>query len=234
MITVYWSKYNLLSNKSNHMVDISLNPLGPYQNKVIGPAESTNTNWMACPGSKNFLNNMFYIRNPFGIDLGIDGNGNVMSKTISSSQLISIREYNKDSIIMDYAISLSLFSEESLSVSVMPAFFSNQPALNSYIVPGEFNISKWFRPINPSFMSPNKNIHFKINEGDPLLYVKFNTDKQIKFKEFYFTDSLRDISTEAIGTKRYKKNIGLNSLYKDFADNKINKIILKEIKKAII
>lgn len=234
MITVYWSKYNLLSDKSSHMVDLSFNPLAPYQNKVIGQAESTNTNWMSCPGSKKFLNNMFYIKNPFNIDIDIDTDGNLMSKTISSSQLISVRNYNKDSLIMDYTISLSLFSEESLDVSVMPAFFSNQPALNSYIVPGEFNISKWFRPINPSFMVPSKNVNFKINESDPLLYIKFNTDKKIQFKEFYFTDALRDISTEAIGIKRYKRNISLNTLYKDFANNKVNKIILKEIKKAVI
>ena len=73
------------------------------------------------------------------------------------------------------------------------------------------------------YLSSNKN---KVN--------KIKEFSAINFIEFYFTDTLKDIVKSSLEIKRYKKNTSLQDLYEKFNSQRINKIAIKEIKKAII
>jgi ATP-dependent Lon protease len=64
--------------------------------------------------------------------------------------------------------------------------------------------------------------------------LSFNTDEKINFKEFYFTETLKEITKESVGYKQFSKKNSLNSLYSKFQNQKVNKVVLKEIKRSLI
>ena len=125
------------------------------------------------------------------------------------------------------------YSDNIRQASDFTEFLSNKNLNNAHLIPGQFNISNWFRPLIPSY-SIYDNGRFTLDKGDDLFYVKFDTDKKINFIEFYFTDTLKDIVKSSLEIKRYKKNTSLQDLYEKFNSQRINKIAIKEIKKAII
>jgi hypothetical protein len=104
----------------------------------------------------------------------------------------------------------------------------------SSLIPGKFNIGQWFRPLNASYFIKNKDVDFVLKKDDPLYYLSFDTEDKIDFKEFYYTDALAEIVNSTVGLKRYRKNIPLMSLYKIFKEQKLDKIVLKEIKKGLV
>ena len=233
MINIYWSKYNFFTNEFNPTMDFSPSSVILDQSKIIGKPARDDVNWLGCPSVKNLFKNTFSFKNPMSLNLSFNENKTIDWNGANLEDYISVREYSENSLILDYLIPLSLFCEEDISIDMTEPFLNTNKISNSHLIPGSFNISKWFRPIIPSYAIYD-NIKFKIDEKEDLFYIKFNTDKKINFIEFYFTDTLRDIVKSSLEIKRYKKNTALSSLYEKFNSNRINKVVLKEIRKSIV
>lgn len=232
MQKIYWSKYNIFNNSSMQTMEYS-----PYniikefsKNKPI----REDVNWIGCPATKDFLKNTFAFKNPLDLHMQINSNNTVFWPNNNLEELISIRQFDEKSIVLDYLMPITLFSKEDIIATMTSPFLSRINNSMSHLIPGQFNISKWFRPMMPSFMIYDLDIDFSINKGDDIYYIKFNTPKKIELVEFYFTDTLRDIVSNSLELKRFKKNIGLDTLYDIFNSQKIDKIIMKEIEKATL
>lgn len=231
MKTVYWSKYNFQTESNDLLWQLSPNQLYQYSKNNFSANLNDSLNWLKCPASVDIMSKTWFIENQLDININIKKDEVVYSDTIYSKNILNFRNFDDNYVILDYLISLNMFCESDLNISVFNPYI--YPAKNLFAVPGKFNISKWFRPINPSFMAEiGKDISFK--KGDPLLYFSFDTNEKINFKEFYFSDTLKEISKELMLYKKYSKKNSLNSLYSAFSDKKINKIVLKEIKKMVI
>ena len=125
-----------------------------------------------------------------------------------------------------------VFSDKSLNMSLVPCYMSkNNFTESSIFLPGTYNINKWFRPINCGFIQTKK--YIEIKEGDPLYYIKFETEEPLKITPFRMTDRLQELSDYCSMVKGRKKGKNLAYLYEKFT-NKIQKTVLKEIKKSII
>jgi len=234
MKTVYWSKFNLLSEVNSQIFDLEPKPLHSEYVKKFGKPMDNSVNWLSCPSVINYNENTFLIKNPLDVSVRINSDNTVDAKTPGSSMLLGIRDFNEKSIILDYFINISLFSESEISVSQTAPYFENNISNGTYLIPGKFNIGEWFRPLNASYFIKDKDINFVLKKDDPLYYLSFDTEDKIEFKEFYYTDALIEIVNSTVGLKRYKKNIPLINLYKIFKEQKLDKIVLKEIRKGLI
>ena len=72
---------------------------------------------------------------------------------------------------------------ESLKIQTFPAFlhyndFTNKTAL----VPGEYDISRWVRPVEMVFEIKNKIEKISIKKGDALYYFKFLDETNVKLQ----------------------------------------------------
>jgi hypothetical protein len=234
MKTIYWSKFNLLSEVNSQIFDLEPKPVHSEYVKKFGKPLDSSINWLACPSVLGYTKNTFLIKNPLDLSVRINKNNTVDAKTPGSSMLLGIRDFNEKSIVIDYFINISLFSESNISVSQISPYMENNPCSGAHLIPGKFNIGEWFRPLNASYFLENKDVDFILKKDDPLYYLVFDTDDKIEFKEFYYTDSLIEIVNSTVGLKRYKKNIPLMNLYQMFKEQNLDKIVLKEIKKALI
>jgi len=234
MATVYWSKFNLIKSLNTSIFDLKPYPVLPNYIGNCGKPKDHSVNFFACPACKSYTDNLFYIKNPLDFNIRINSNNTVDSRSPASSLITSIRDFNDSSLILDYFMSISFFSEKEISVSVMPPFFYNPPADGAHLIPGEFNIGSWFRPLNATYFIKNKDVDFVLKKDDPLFFIKFNTKDKIDFKEFYFTDSLTGIVDSTVGLKKFKRNVPILDLYHSFKEEKLNKIVLKEIRKSLI
>ena len=234
MKTVYWSKFNLLSEVNSQIFDLEPKPVHSEYVKKIGKPIDSSSNWLSCPAVINYTKNTFFIKNPLDVSVRINANNTVDAKTPGSAMLLGIRDFNEKSIVLDYFINISLFSESVISVSQISPYMEDNLSKGSYLIPGKFNIGEWFRPLNASYFIKDKDVDFILKKDDPLYYLVFDTDDKIEFKEFYYTDSLIEIVNSTVGLKRYKKNIPLMNLNDMFKEQKLDKIVLKEIKKGLI
>lgn len=234
MHKVYWSKYNIFNNLSNQMMEYSPSPVISSYAKNNPKPISNDVNWLGCPSTQKFLKNTFSFKNPLELNMQINKNKTVYWPDTNIEDFISIRDYSDKSVILDYLLPVTLFSSHDIAASITAPYLSKQSPHSAHIVPGEFNISKWFRPILPSYMIYDLDLSFSINKGEDLFYIKFNTDEKIDFVEFYFNETLKEIVSDSMNLKRFKKNSGLDYLYNIFKSEKINKIVLKEIEKCVI
>jgi hypothetical protein len=96
------------------------------------------------------------------------------------------------------------------------------------------NIGAWFRPLEYAFQCwPGVN-EFKVDQEDPLMYLKVNTNDPVIFKKFYLTPELFDLSMSCVRLKNYWRERNLKRLYNIFNASKIRNKILNEIKKNIM
>jgi len=125
------------------------------------------------------------------------------------------------------------FCEEDLWVEQLhPVYEKTEFSRNTMVFPGSFNIAKWFRPLQPSFMCLEDNI--KVNEGDAMYYFKFLTNEQIKLVEFDFTQEIANIAFSCTSYKVLLSYLKLDKLYDLFSKKRAPKKLTKLIKQNII
>lgn len=233
MKTIYWSKYNVHGEKTNNLLmDISIKNLYSYIKNNYPRSGSTSTDWIKCPAVGNILSKTHYVGHPIDISIEIKNNKIVKYKNPEISTLLNFRTFDNQYSIMDYLLSIHLFCEDQINANIMTPYLDGNK--NFFLVPGSYDISSWFRPINPSFLIKNENYDIDFIKGRPMMYISFSTQEKINFKEFYFTDTLKDISFEMVNFKKFNKRNKINNLYKLFNNKKVNKVVLKEIRKSII
>jgi hypothetical protein len=149
--------------------------------------------FLKCPAHTDFLKNTYVFRSPFDIFLNIETTNDklkIWSDNVSQplfEKLIDVRFLNQsESGASPYPIVgidfLNLFvADSSTLMSVMPAFLHyNDFTDKASIIPGEFDISKWVRPVECVFEIKKQTESIKILKDDALCYFKFRTDESIK------------------------------------------------------
>jgi hypothetical protein len=106
---------------------------------------------------------------------------------------------------------------------------------NGYIIPGSYDISKWFRPVNAALQFYDNSDKMIISEkNDPLMYINFKTHDNVKLKRFIVTPEMEDIVYAATTYKRYDPNRSLSYLYDKFVNSGMNRRTLKLIKENLV
>lgn len=149
-----------------------------------------------CPAVTDFFKNTFVFRSPMDLNIDIHvSNEKTFVYCDNVDQeffdiMIDIRFLEKEEkgispyplIGVDF---LNTFTcNQSVMLQTLPAFLHyNDFTRKAKVVPGEYDISKWVRPVELVF-EVEKNIEqIHIKKGDALSYFKFVSDETVKLNE---------------------------------------------------
>jgi hypothetical protein len=138
--------------------------------------------------------------------------------------------------LLRLALEWIFFCEEDISIFVSaPYFHKTEHLKHGAIVPGTYNIAKWFRSVNAEFsLWPNEN-HFNIPTNDPIFYARFNTDKKVILKRFKMNEDLGKIQAACSNTASvFGKFKSLEEKYNIFENTSTDNIVLKLIKETLV
>lgn len=206
------------------------------------PPTPTKT-FFQCPAVKDLLSRIYAVYNPVQLHTWIDHdeNGNIQGVKHSAEGRSHISTALPHSPSMDghflivYEFTYLFFCEEPLMMKMTSPYFQYAPHQRyGMIVPGEFDIGRWFRPPNFEFNLWPGQLELKIDIGEPLAYFEFMTDRKIVFKQFEATNKLRHLSSELISFKPESRWRPLKNRYEQFEATNIKKIIMKEIKSTVL
>lgn len=202
MRTIKWSFFT-----NSHWGDDHLDCIKPLISENYEPLHTLIKNsielrkgatFLKCPAYTDFLKNTFIFRAPFDltIDLEVDDRSEsckIFCKELSQEQfdaIIDTRFLSKKNVhTLHYPIIgidwLMLFvAEKSTQIQVLPAFMHyNDFTSKTCVIPGEYDISKWTRPVELVFEVRNKKEIIKIKKGDAISYIKFNCEEIIKLEK---------------------------------------------------
>lgn len=201
-MNIYWSFLtNSQGNIDHHdivkpLLDKDYVPLKPLIKDLVKTRKGVV--YLKCPATTDFIKNVYVFTAPFDLTLEIDvdditGNGKIVCENISQeifSKIIDTRFLFDDQRgINPYPVlgidwMLMFQSKEPIMMQLLPAFFHRTEfCQKTSVVPGEFDISKWTRPVELVFETKSQKEKIVIKKGDALSYYRFLTDKPIKLIE---------------------------------------------------
>jgi hypothetical protein len=194
-----------------------------------------------CPAIIDDLKNIFVIKSP--VDLKIQMGKDfikVENQEMNFTKAFLGAPQGKFGI-HQLGMGYLFFSEKSLVSTQLPAYYeSNSFTENTFIISASFDCGQWYRPsAKPAFIVKPGITEVDIKEGDPLIYIKFNTQEKVKLIEFDDDEirKLQEHGPEWACTNLKKHSGGTLSLakcYDYFNRFKMRKRVLKLIKNNII
>lgn len=132
--------------------------------------------------------------------------------------------------------SLSIFFADSPLETLFTSPYFHKAGYTQYasLVPGKFDIGRWFRPFNFEVQSWIEEGKIIIKKGEPLFYINFLTDKKIVMKEFKYNHKFADFAESLIKTSSFLKGEGLEGRYEIFSKSDIRTKIMEEIKNNLL
>lgn len=233
-ITVYWAPGYEISNIDWNM--LYADPVSIFdkhlENKTnIDKYDSV----FYCPAFKNLAKNTLEFKNPLDSSYSIDDHGQIL---LTKNSMIAkiVRPPNiQDRYLIEYGFLPIFFAEQDLSMTLTsPWLESPDWSRAANIVPGRFNIGKWFRAVNIEFMLMPGVREFSIKKDDPLAYFTFDTDENIRFVRFRMDEELRRLSVSCGSATSWEPWIPMAERYRRFKESRMRSIILKKIKENIV
>ena len=228
--TVYWT-----DEISNPPTPTILNPI-LEQNAISLMNVSKGSEIVKCPAFRNYYKNTLVVRSPNEMTISANGNGGWNIEVVAPPHR-NVNEFFR--VRDDYLISLSVhhffWSETPLLIEQLhPIWMDGDVASYTQSVSGTFDISKWIRPLQPSFKLPNPSVikKIKINVGDPLYVVRIASLENIEFRRFSMTQKLEEtiIQSMAVSSAAPTFFRSIQNYYKAFEQRKLKKIVTEEIK----
>ena len=148
-----------------------------------------------CPVFNETMSNVYEIKSIYDYNFKIN-----FEKNICESNLYDQDFFNRH--VMIRSLENKFFSflnqyifftdEKSLKMTAYqhPIFEDNEITKRCMIIPGTYDIAKWFRPLEFAFILKKEFNEFKVNEQDILYYIQFHTKEQIIFKQFLLTNEI--------------------------------------------
>ena len=188
-----------------------------------------------CPSIRDELSNTYGLKSIYDFEFTIVNNEvgtNYHDQDFFNNHLVirSIKEK-----VFSFTQKFIFFTDSPsllMTGNILPSLEKNHITERCMMPPGQFDIGKWFRPVEFSFiLKPNENT-FKISAGDTYQYIKFHTNDKINFIQFYHTDEIARLVNSVMNAKAYnKQNSILSYFYKIF---KLKNRVLREIKDNVL
>lgn len=189
----------------------------------------------SCPAIRDECKNLFGLKSLYSYEFTIEEN-NVIAPNYGQAFYdwhVGVRDLKKK--FFSFSQEFIFFTDcQSLEMTggLFPYLENNNITEKCIVIPGKFDIGKWFRPLEFAFLLRSKFNHFKIEENEIFQYIKFHTTEKLNFIQFRQSDLLTKYAAETIDTRRNRmKNSLLTFYYEKF---KLKKQILKEIKENLL
>ena len=232
-IVVYWSIASLPNRQTT--MNMLVSPPVPVK-KIFPKSDSKGEDsYRSCFAYSEMWNNIFAVLHPHTSTVSVEGPLDNPVFTRNDDNMWLPFKSALDGYRLDFDISVAFFCEESLIAQVTPPYMHDtSDKVGARIASGSFDISKWFRPINFTYLLWPKETSVTVTEGDPGMYIQFLTDKKVVLKHFEYTWEIESIAQQLTGFKNIKKFESLPKLYDRFIRGNINKRLLKLIKDNIL
>jgi hypothetical protein len=196
-VIVYWASYE---NKE----DLYKEPINLYSSlKKKKEKRFKEQGFFSCPSFKDLTSNTYIFSSTSDNMYKLDIPNGKLEFTDTSVEASSVRPPSIENCFL-FKLSLSwiFFSEESLVMEITPAYFNDTSHTEfGAIVPGAFDIGRWFRPVNAEFQLWDGVDTFSLPKEEPIFYAKFNTNKKVVFKKFKMNQELESIKKEHIDSR---------------------------------
>jgi hypothetical protein len=238
-IKVYWAPvHHGINNppRDFNMFYYDIESLLVYLNKNKALTEDKKNTFLRCPSFISLNKNTFILENPLDSHIKIEG-----SKIVPVIQSnIGFNFDHEPSIFKNplivYDMKWVFFTEEDeLEMELTSPYFSNAPHMQyGSIVPGGFDIGKWFRHIALEYNLWNDGTEMKIDKGEPLAYVSFKTDKKVELVRFKMNLDLKTYAQSAANSSKWEPMVPLVERYERFKRTRMKNLVMKEIKENIL
>jgi hypothetical protein len=245
-LIIYWSPFtSALTQYNNILLDMEPVAVKSYivKNKAINPKiplpitknGTEPGGYHMCSAMVELFKNTFIIKAPFSYHIDLDQDGNI----VNSSEQFQFFEPRissfENSLCVDFHLPYLFFSEESVNITTTPPYMTKTVQQSyGFTAAVKYNIGKWFRPFIITYHLWPSTFSLRIEKNEPIMYISFDTDRKIIFKQFKLTDDILSQAEGCMGDKNINYLQPMNLLYDRFIKTKMNKIILKEIKENLI
>lgn len=205
-----------------NVIDKSYKPFVPLSSGAL--RKRKDVTFVKCPAVTDFMKSTYVLCSPIDLNFEIEISNSysrVFINNISQEVFDSIIDTrfleNKEKGQSPYPVIgidfLSTFtSDEPVMLQVLPAFLHyNDFTSKTTVIPGEYDISKWVRPVELVFEVKEKKQTINIRKGDALSYFKFNCKESIKLEpntvpwtEINACNDIRNANTFRPLKERYK------------------------------
>ncbi len=191
--------------------------------------------YQSCSALHTLSNNMFIIKTQLDAEIFLNNDGSIMPDSLHSNFFSERVSSLEDSFSVDFDLSYIFFSEESVDMTITPAYIHNTTH-NEYgfVVPAKFDISYWLRPTVTIFQLWENVKTLKFKKNEPVSYITFDTEKKIEFVKFEMTPELFNMVRSCGTYKHVNPYQKMLELYDIFSKNGLRSRVLKEIKKNLI
>jgi hypothetical protein len=203
-----------------------------YEKEMFNPLTAANLN--LCPAFNKNLKNLYQMKSIYDYEFFINGD-NVYSKTYDQDFFDShvyLRDMNLK--MFSFKQSFVFFTDAPTLPTTFyefPVFEDNEITKRCIIVPGSFDIAKWYRSGEFAFYLKKEFDSFKINSGDVMYYIRFHTEEKINFIQFRNTEKLNQYQKDGFMLNSFAGFKKIEQYYEKFY---LKNLILKEIKKNIL
>jgi len=185
-----------------------------------------NTIYLKCPAHTDYLKNTFVFKSPVDIDFDIDIDHEIVKVWCANlpqdifQNIIDLRFLDKNNSgdnqypIIGIDLLNIFYCRTDMLMSVTPAFLHyNDFNQNVCVIPGQYDISKWVRPVEIVFELKQSKTKFKIQKGDALCYFKFDTDEVVKIKKVPCPLESMELCSKIVAADKFKS---LKNRYESF------------------
>jgi hypothetical protein len=212
-------------------------PPVPVLSEFMKNNKSSGTKITMCPAFHKEHYNLFGIKSIYDYEFTVNFEKGEVTTTTYDQEF-----YNRHVLLRSMKERMFTFSQEfvfftdepSLLISgdLFPYLENNNITERCIVYPGQFDIGRWYRPIEFAFKLKESFDTFKIEAGEIFQYIRVHTDKKINFVQFRETPKLNKMLKDITSVRDNKKGIfSLDYYYERF---KMKKLIMKEIKENIL
>jgi len=233
-IDVYFSVEDALNTEKNWNL-LYEDPESIYKDVSLNMVKDSVNSFMRCPAFKKVSKNTFVVKNPIRSHFSItDGLITPLSKSYMSIENTNHPSL-ENNLLVRYGIHFYFFCEEPLNASFTSPYFHRCGYLQyGAMVPGEFDIGRWFRPIHPEINLWENVNELVIEKEEPVFYVSFETDKNVNLKRFTMNSTLDRIAKTCGTSSSWEPFAKISDRYKRFVKSRTDKIVMREIKRNMI
>ena len=188
--------------------------------------EMATADYRKCPAHQNHFKNTYVVCSPIDIEITINKEENwcdILSPKGLPPEVLNPRfkeENDSPHPIFSLRLSRLVFtpnnSPKDVYVAQLEPILEWDRDRNIRIIEGNFNISKWTRPVESSFEQRNKTVTFKFKRGQPMYYARFFTDDPedvIVLNRVEMTDAKYADMKRCLDVKTFLPNRKLQFLY---------------------
>jgi hypothetical protein len=241
-INVYWAPHvtwqNPLLGEWNMLYPEPTNLFSDL-NKLRTKNAGTKS-FLTCPAAKNKMKNSYVFKNTMNAHYEFDFTEENQTITPISDNYLNWEIARPPTInvgpTINFFMNWVFFSDQPLEMLITPPML-HRPNYTQYgtVIPGEFNIGKWFRPFALEVQMWDNKGKFITKEDEPFFYSEFKTDQKVNLQRFKMNGTLDSyIQHCSKSTNLWGMGLPLEKRYKKFEQSKMKDLILAEILQNLV